>query len=144
VLLSRPVASLEQRRGSKLMSASITRTRKIRGRGRPATGAESIQLRLLPDQLASVKDWIAAQPKPRPSRPEAIRRLVDLGLAGTQSTRQRSPKATAKALDLAGQQIDKLSDSSATPEERQKRKLRLLKGPGEFRDIRGDFPKPKS
>jgi hypothetical protein len=45
---------------------------------------------------------------------------------------------------MAGQQIDKLADSSATNEERQQRKRRLLKGPKEFRDIRGDFSKPKS
>src|SRR5271165_1404912 len=127
----------------KFMSAAKTRTRKARGRGRPPTGAKSVHLRLLRDQLVSVKDWIAAQPKPRPSRPEAIRRLVDLGLAATQPMGQRSPNAASRALDLAGQQIDKLSDASATAEERQKRKQRLLKGPGEFRDIRGDVPKPK-
>jgi hypothetical protein len=129
---------------TKFMSAATTYTRKPRGRGRPSTGAESIHLRLLPDQLASVKDWIATQPKPRPSRPEAIRRLIDLGLAGTQPMRQRSPKAASKAVDLAGEQIDKLSDPSATAEEQQQRKRRLLKGPKEFRDIRGDFPKPKT
>jgi hypothetical protein len=44
---------------------------------------------------------------------------------------------------MAGQQIDKLADSSTTHEERQQRKRRLLKGPTEFRDIRGDIPKPK-
>jgi hypothetical protein len=54
------------------------------------------------------------------------------------------PKATSKALDLAGQQIDTLGDPSTTAEERQKRKRRLMKGRGEFRDIRSDLPKPKS
>jgi hypothetical protein len=34
---------------------------------------------------------------------------------------------------MAGQQIDKLADSIETPEERQQRKRRLLKGPTEFR-----------
>ena len=66
-----------------------------------------------------------------PSRPEAIRRLVELALAGMQATKQRSPKARSKASDLAGEQIDKLSDPSATEEERQQRKRRLLKGPRE-------------
>jgi hypothetical protein len=128
----------------KFMSAAATRTRKPRGRGRPSTRAQSIHLRLLPDQLAGLKDWIATQPKPRPSRPEAIRRLIDLGLIGTQPMRQRSSKAASKAVDLAGEQIDKLSDPSASAEEQQQRKRRLLKGPKEFRDIRGDFPKSKS
>ena len=41
-----------------------------------------------------------------------------------------------KARALAGQEIDRLSDPSATEEERQSRKRRLLKGPKEFRDVR--------
>jgi len=46
---------------------------------------------------------------------------------------------------LADQEIDKVSDQSATVEERQERKRRLLKGPGEFGDIRGVLsPKPKN
>jgi hypothetical protein len=102
-------------------------------------GAEFIHLRLLPDQLARVKVWIAAQPKPRPSRPEAIRRLVDLGLAVTQPSRQRSPNSRSKALNLAGHQIDKLGDSSATDDERQQRKRQLLKGPKEFRELRDEI-----
>src|SRR5262249_50022793 len=44
----------------------------------------------------------------------------------------------AKARAMAGRQIDRLSDPSATEEERQRRKRRLLKGPKEFRDIRGN------
>ena len=41
-----------------------------------------------------------------------------------------------KARALAGQEIDRLSDPSATEEERQSRKRRLLKGPKEFRNVR--------
>jgi hypothetical protein len=44
---------------------------------------------------------------------------------------------------MAGEQIDKLADTSATDEERHRRKRRLLKGPGEFREIRGDLAKPR-
>jgi hypothetical protein len=43
---------------------------------------------------------------------------------------------------MAGEEIDRLSQQSATPEEREIRKRRLLKGPKEFRDIRGR-PKAK-
>ena len=68
----------------------------------------------------------------------------DLGLVETDPMKQRSLEDVAKALDLADQQIDKLSDQSASAEERQARKQRLLKGPREFRDVRGDSPKPKS
>jgi hypothetical protein len=56
-------------------------------RGRPALyegsegkGAPQIGLRLPPPELAAVDFWIAKQPKPKPSRPVAIRRLVELGL----------------------------------------------------------------
>jgi hypothetical protein len=38
--------------------------------------------------------------------------------------------------EMAGQEIDRLGDPSATDEERQLRKRRLIKGPNEFRDIR--------
>jgi hypothetical protein len=56
---------------------------------------------------------------------------------GTQPMRQRSPKASAKARDLADQEIDKISDQSASAEDRQERKRRLLKGPEEFREVGG-------
>jgi hypothetical protein len=74
--------------------------------------------------------------KESPSRPEAIRRLRELALSGAEGPKQRSPKARAKAQDLAGTQLDKGSDPSATDEERQTRKRRLLKGPKELRAMR--------
>jgi hypothetical protein len=112
-------------------------------RGPPATGkGEPIMVRVQPDQLAALDAWISAQDDP-PTRPEAIRRLVDLGLAGSRPARRVSSKAATKATELAGKQIDKLIDPSATAEERQQRKRRLLKGPGEFREIRADISKLK-
>jgi hypothetical protein len=45
---------------------------------------------------------------------------------------------------LAAQQIDKLLDPSPPDEERKIRARRLLKGPKEFRDIRGDISKGKN
>jgi flagellar motility protein MotE (MotC chaperone) len=64
---------------------------------------------------------------------------------GTQPMKQRGPNAVTKAHDLADQEINKVSDDLATAEERQERKQRLLKGPKEFRDIRGVIsPKSKS
>ena len=37
----------------------------------------------MPVNLSDALDsWIAKQPEPRPSRPEAIRRLVERGLGG--------------------------------------------------------------
>ena len=53
------------------------------------------------------------------------------------------PKKAAKAREMAGQEIDRLIDPSATDEERQRRKRRLLKGPKELRDIRDNRTKSK-
>ena len=51
-------------------------------RGPPATGkGHQISVRLQPSALERLDIWIVAQPEPKPSRPEAIRRLVDKALA---------------------------------------------------------------
>lgn len=50
-------------------------------RGRPATDATPILVRLMPMQVAPLDAWIEAQPDPKPSRPEAIRRLLQQVLA---------------------------------------------------------------
>ena len=71
-----PVARLRERADN--MAKAISGTRK--SRGRPSTGAESVHLRVLPDQSAAIDAWIKRQKEPDMSRPEAIRRLVELGL----------------------------------------------------------------
>jgi hypothetical protein len=43
--------------------------------------------------------------------------------------------AKRKAAKMAGQEIDRLGDQTATREERARRKRQLIKGPREFRDI---------
>jgi hypothetical protein len=54
-----------------------------RGRGRPRTGiGPAISMRLYPELEAALKAWIARQPDPKPSRSEALRRLVEKGLEG--------------------------------------------------------------
>ena len=68
--------------------------------------------------------------------------IATLHAASAQRSAAR-PKKAAKARKMAGREIDRLLDPSATDEERQRRKRRLLKGPKEFRDIRGKRAKPK-
>jgi hypothetical protein len=46
-------------------------------------------------------------------------------------------KEADKASEMAGEEIDRLGDPLATDEERHLRKQKLIKGPQEFRDIRG-------
>ena len=52
---------------------------KKRGRGRPATGATPVMVRVQPDQLAALDAWIEKQREAR-SRPEAIRELLERAL----------------------------------------------------------------
>lgn len=51
-----------------------------RKRGPKPTGkGQLLGVRLQPDQLAALDAWIAQQQDPQPSRPEAVRRLVQIG-----------------------------------------------------------------
>jgi Arc/MetJ-type ribon-helix-helix transcriptional regulator len=63
------------------MPKSIPVLRK-KGRGRPPTGQDPVTAVRLPPALKSqIEDWAKQQPD-NPSRSEAIRRLVQLALAG--------------------------------------------------------------
>ena len=73
---------------AKFMSMSISRTGKKRGRGRPSTGAISVHLRILPSEIARIDAWSARQ-EDSPSRPEAIRRLVEQALSNIRKGRAR-------------------------------------------------------
>jgi hypothetical protein len=50
---------------------------------------------------------------------------------------RRTGVPRSKASEMAAQEIERLIDPSAPEEERQRRKRRLVKGPKEFRDLRG-------
>jgi len=129
-----PVHECDALEGRAMRGQSVT-SRKAKKRGSPARGkGEPLLVRLQKTPLAALDHWIARQ-EDRPSRPEAIRRLVEQALAGS-SPGPRSPAARAKATDLASKRLDELIDP-ATPEvERQQRKRRILRGPGEFRELR--------
>jgi hypothetical protein len=107
--------------------------------------AKQLNVRMQPDELKSLDAWIKTQRAPRPTRAEAIRRLVGQALAGAQPSEKRSKKSAAKAREMAGKAIDRLlGDVGSLPvDEQERRKRRLTKGPSEFREIRGDLPKPK-
>ena len=122
---------------AKFMSKSISRTEKKRGRGRPKTGAISIHLRVEPKELDAIDSWRAKQ-STKSTRPEAIRRLVGQALVAAVPSPPAKAGSRRKAAELAGRAIDALGDQTATVEERAQRKRRLIKGPREFRDVRGD------
>jgi hypothetical protein len=117
---------------------SVT-VRKKKRAAPPAGKGKPIGLRLAPATLARVDRWAASQ-QDDPSRPEAIRRLVELALGIGQRAGVRTKKA-AQAAEMASEAIDRLVDPSATDEERQLRKRRLIKGPKEFQDLRRNRPK---
>ena len=100
------------------------------------------QMRASKQFLKSVDKWRARQAN-KPSRAEAIRRLVERGLAGSKSAKPHDKKAALKASKMAAHVIDRLLDQSATVDERESRKRKLIKGPKEFRDIRSNPSKAK-
>jgi Arc/MetJ-type ribon-helix-helix transcriptional regulator len=79
--------------------------------------------------------WCNAQ-KDRPSRSEAIRRLVEKALAAEPPSPRARTKGANKAVKMAAAAIDDMTDKSQPAEEQQRRKRRLIKGPSEFRDLR--------
>jgi hypothetical protein len=58
-------------------------------------------------------------------------------------TKRPRDRNQSKAADLAGEVIDGYADRTATSEEQESRKRRLLKGPKEFRDVRRDQSKTR-
>ncbi len=64
------------------MSASIRGAAKSRGRPKTTGPGQSTNVRLLPPIADALDAWIAAQPEPRPSRPEAIRTALKDWLTG--------------------------------------------------------------
>src|SRR4051794_4681493 len=50
-------------------------------RGRPRIGATPVNVRLAPEELAGLDAWIKRHPEPRPTRPEAFRRILAEHLA---------------------------------------------------------------
>jgi hypothetical protein len=110
--------------------------------GRPPIGAILIGVRVPPVGVAELDAWIKKH-APTLSRPEAIRRLVELGLTVKTKPKQPSPARAARAKELAGKAIDRMIDPTAPPEERAQRRRRLTKGPIEFREARIDQPKTK-
>jgi hypothetical protein len=87
---------------------------------------------------AQIVRWAEKQPD-MPSLSEAIRRLVELGLTVQTVAATRA----ARAVELVAKAIEKMSDHTATADERVQRRRRLTKGPSEFREDRVNLPKAK-
>jgi Arc/MetJ-type ribon-helix-helix transcriptional regulator len=111
--------------------------------GRSPPGQDPFSaIRLPPKLTAAIDTW--AEVNGLASRSEAIHRLLELGLAASQPMRRRNLETASKALELAAREIDRLIDPSTPDEERKTRKRRLLRGPKEFQDLRGDVSRRKN
>jgi len=126
------------------MKKSIFANRNSRGRPKKKGGVYPVTaVRLSPAVGAEVDNWTGLQGD-APTRSEAIRRLVELGL--TVKTPARPVSKTSRRLraqELAAQAIEKMIDPSAPADERDHRRRRLTKGPPEFREDRVDLPTTK-
>jgi hypothetical protein len=110
-------------------------------RGRPPTDDREpfVGIQLPAELMADVDAW--AKEVAVRSRSEAIRRLVEFGLARGKSAGAPPAKTAERAKQLAAKTIDHLLDPAAPIEESANRRRRLLKGPEEFREVRVDLQK---
>jgi hypothetical protein len=107
--------------------------------GRPAIRTEPLYgLRIGEDLMAPIQKWGADNDT---TRSEAIRCLIELGLAANAKPKRQSVARAHRAKELASKAIDKLT-AGAPEHEKANRKRRLIKGPEEFREVRVDWPKP--
>jgi hypothetical protein len=80
---------------------------------------------------------LKAQREERADTAERMKTVI-IPIKAESGGRPPSKKASVKAAEMAGNEIDRLGDRSATDEQRASRKRRLLKGPKEFRNIRDE------
>jgi hypothetical protein len=104
-----------------------------KARGRPPTERNPASAVRLPAELTAAID-----------RSEAIRHLIEVGLASARLTGQRNSESASKASHLAAEQVGRLLDPLLSEEEKRARRRRLIKGPREFRDLRRNQTKPKA
>lgn len=69
--------------------------------------------------------------------------FVGAGAQKPAGDKARPSNRRTKAAEMAGEAIDQQADLSASSEEQESRKQRLLKGPAEFRELRRDHPARK-
>ncbi|WP_316399434.1 hypothetical protein [Bradyrhizobium sp. 33ap4] len=121
-----------------------SRTVAPKRRGRPVTKGgrdPHIAARMPPALIADVEAWAAATGV---ARSAAFRRLVELGLSVKPNGRPPSENQKTRAREMAAKAIDKMADKSATADDQETRKRRLLKEPEEFREMRTDWAKRKT
>src|SRR4051794_35070890 len=86
--------------------------------------------------IDAVEKWRGGQ-TPIPTVSEAIRRLIEQALAHSAPHRARPKAESVKANAMARRELERATEEDgAHPDEQERRKRRLLKGPPEFREMR--------
>jgi hypothetical protein len=114
-----------------------------RKRGRPATGRAASRTFRLSDEFIATLDAWAANQADQPTRSEAIRRLVELGLTLKRKPGPSDRMRAAKTAELAAEMLASLSVGAADTAEQADRRRRLTKRPLEFREQRVEMRKAK-
>ena len=86
-------------------------------RKRPAVTGDPVMVRVQPDMAKLLDDWRRKQDD-LPGRPEAIRRLVELGLTIKTKAKQPSAARADRARQLASKAIDGLTAGAADDDEK--------------------------
>src|SRR4029077_14899210 len=115
--------------------------KKSRGRPKKKGGVYPVSaVRLSPEIVAAADDWAATN---QVGRSDAMRPLVGIGLTVKTKAKQAPVERATRARELAAKTIEKISDPSASQEERTQRRRRITRGPQEFREDRVDLPETK-
>jgi hypothetical protein len=77
-------------------------------RGRPRTGATPTMVRIPPQLMSDLDNWIKAQPGPQLARPEALRRLVTERLAGQAAPVDNELAEVRSRLIVLASKVDQL------------------------------------
>jgi hypothetical protein len=129
------------------MKKSISVNKKSRGRPKKKGGVYPVSAVRLPPDLGDAVDQWAKSQVGAPTRSEAIRRLVEIGLGNAQpakpTLRPAAPSNVLLAAELAARAIDGVIPLDASAEERKVRKRKILEGPSTVRDVRIDRPKSR-
>jgi hypothetical protein len=110
------------------MAKKTVITQKRRG-PTPTGKGELLGVRVLPPLIAKLDSWIAKQDD-APSRPEAIRRLVETALTHQPLVPGKPHKGASRAEEMAREGMQ-AHLTGVSGEERAMRKARLLKVPGQ-------------
>jgi len=96
-------------------------------------------VRVQPDMAKQLDDWRRIQDD-LPGRPEAIRRLVEIGLANASPMKPKAaPPANAKrAEEMVAKVIDGVMPLGTPAEERKVRRRKILERPSTVRGARID------